>query len=178
MHHSTIVRPVSVVAIVVIFLLPLVGQQIPTELPTDTGDIQLDVVVTSRSAAPVSGLARNDFTILDNKVQQTITSFQSLRGREAPVEVLLVVDDVNTGVSHIAFERSEINKFLNIDGGNLTHPTALAVLTDSGTKIQDDFTTDGKALSAALDQYTIGLHKIPRGGGIYTSRFQNPLQSL
>ena len=117
---------------------------------------------------------------MDNKAQQTITSFRALRGRESPVEVLLVVDDVNTGFSHIAFERSEINEFLNIDSGNLAYPTALAVLTDSGTKIQDDFTTDGKALSSALDRYMIGLHTIPRAGGIYAAeeRFQLSLVAL
>jgi VWFA-related protein len=179
-RQPTIVRLLSVVANIFILLLPLVGQQVPTVLPSDTGDIRLEVVVTSRSGPPVSGLEPNDFTVLDNKAQQTITSFRALRGRESPVEVLLVVDDVNTGFSHIAFERSEINKFLNIDSGNLAYPTALAVLTDSGTKIQDDFTTDGKALSSALDQYMVGLHTIPRGGGNYAAeeRFQLSLVAL
>ena len=149
-RQPTIVRLLSVVAIIFILQLPLAGQQVPTVLPSDSGDIRLEVVVTSRSGPPVSGLEQNDFTVLDNKAQQTITSFRALRGRESSVEVLLVVDDVNTGFSHIAFERSEINKFLNIDSGNLAYPPALAVLTDSGTKIQDDFTTDGKALSSAL----------------------------
>ena len=149
-------------------------------LPSDTGDIRLEVVVTSRSGPSVSGLEQNDFTVLDNKAQQTITSFRALRGRESLVEVLLVVDDVNTGFSHIAFERSEINKFLNIDSGNLAYPTALAVLINSETKIQDDFTTDGKALSSALDRYMIGLHTIPRAGGIYAAeeRFQLSLVAL
>jgi len=111
-RQPTIVRLLSVVAIIFILLLPLVGQQVPTVLPSDTGDIRLEVVVTPRSGPPVSGLEQNDFTVWDNKAQQTITSFRALRGHESPVEVLLVVDDVNTGFSHIAFERSEIDKFL------------------------------------------------------------------
>lgn len=110
---------------------------------------------------------QRDFTILDNKVPQTITFFRALRGREAPIEVILVIDDVNTGGAHIAYERSEVDKFLRLDGGNLAHPVALAIFADSGVKIQDEFTTDGKALSAVLDQYTIGQHSIPRSGGIY-----------
>ena len=69
-RQPTIVRLLSVVAIIFILQLPLVGQQLPTVLPSDTGDIRLEVVVTSRSGPPVSGLEQNDFTVLDNKVQQ------------------------------------------------------------------------------------------------------------
>ena len=76
MRQPTIVRLLSVVAIIFILLLPLVGQQVPTVLlPSDTGDIRLEVVVTSRSGPPVSGLEQDDFTVLDNKAQQSITSF-------------------------------------------------------------------------------------------------------
>lgn len=118
--------------------------------------------------------------MLDNKVPLKITSFRALRGRDAPVEVLILIDDVNTGLQRIAYERSEIRKFLDLDSGNLTHPTAFAVLTDSGTKIQDEFTTDGKALGSALDQYTIGIHTLPRAGGIYADeeRYQLSLVAL
>lgn len=69
-----------------IFLAPPArcGQQIATTKQLDTGVINLDVVVTPQSGAPISGLEQRDFTILDNKVPQTITSFRALRGREKP----------------------------------------------------------------------------------------------
>ena len=57
--------------------------------------IFLDVIVTPKSGPPVSGLQRQDFTLLDNKVPQTITSFQAVDGRQAPIEVILLVDAVN-----------------------------------------------------------------------------------
>jgi hypothetical protein len=82
----------------------------------DTGIINLDVVVTPQSGAPISGLEQRDFTVLDNNVPQTITSFRALRGREASIETILVIDDVNTGLEHIAYERSEIDKFLRLGG--------------------------------------------------------------
>jgi VWFA-related protein len=150
----------------------------PTQPITDT--INLDVVVTGKSGAAVSGLQQQDFTILDNKVPQTITSFRAVRGREAPIEVVLVVDDVNTGIEHIAYERSEIDKFLKTDGGQLAHPTILAFLTDDGLKVEGDFSSDGNALSAALDKYTLGLHSILRSGGIYSAeeRFQTSMKAL
>jgi VWFA-related protein len=124
--------------------------------PTQSGHrkIYLDVVVTPKSGPPVSSLQQQDFTVLDNKVPQTILTFQAVREREAPIEVVLVVDDVNTGFANLAFERSEIDKFLRTDGGQLAHPIALAFLTDAGIKVQDDFSSDGNAISAALDQYT------------------------
>jgi VWFA-related protein len=142
--------------------------------------INLDVVVTPKSGPPVSGLQQQDFTILDNKVPQTITSFRAVRGREAPIEVVLVVDDVNTGITNIAYERSEIDKFLRADGGQLANPMALAFLTDDGIKVQNDFSNDGNALSTALDQYGLGLHSIHRSGGIYSAieRFEISTKAL
>jgi VWFA-related protein len=149
-----------------------------TQPGTDT--INLDVVVTAKSGPPVSGLQQQDFTILDNKVPQTITSFHVVRGREAPIEVVLVVDDVNTGIEHIAYERSEIDKFLKTDGGQLAHPVILGFLTDAGLQVEGDFSNDGNALSAALDKYTLGLHSILRSGGIYSAqeRFQVSMKAL
>ena len=122
------------------------AQEAPAAVPS--GTIDLDVVVTPKSGPPVSDLKQQDFTILDNKVPQTITSFRAVRGREAPVEIIIVIDDVNTGIEHIAFERSEIGKFLKMDGGQLGYPVALAFLTDDGIKLQGDFSNDGNALSA------------------------------
>ena len=148
--------------------------------PPDNSAMFLDVVVTPKSGPPVSGLQQEDFTVLDNKFPQTILTFDAVRGREAPIEVVLVVDDVNTGLENIAYERSEINKFLKADGGHLTHPMALAFLTDNGIKVQDEFSSDGNALSAALDQYTLGLHTITRSGGIYSAeeRLQISMKAL
>jgi VWFA-related protein len=135
----------------------------------DAGMINLDVVVTAKSGPPVGGLQQQDFTILDNKVPQSIASFRAVRGRDVPTEIVLVVDDVNTGIEQIAYERSEIGKFLRADGGQLANPIALAFLTDDGIKVQNDFSSDGNALSVALDQYSLGLHTIRRSGGIYSA---------
>jgi VWFA-related protein len=145
-----------------------------------TGRISLDVVVTPKSGPPVSGLQEQVFTLLDNKAAQTFTSFQAIDGRRAPVEVIFVLDDVNTGVERIAYERSEMDKLLRADGGHLAHATALAFLTDSGIKVQDDFSNDGNALSASLHQYSVGLHSIRRSEGIYgaSERFQVSVQAL
>jgi hypothetical protein len=56
------------------------------------GRISLDVVVTAKSGPPVAGLQQQDFTLLDNKHPQTITSFKAVAGREAPIEVIAVAE--------------------------------------------------------------------------------------
>lgn len=146
----------------------------------DDGKIHLDVVVTAKSGPAVGGLQQQDFTLLDNKAPQPILSFQAVRGREAPLEIMLVVDDVNTGLEIISYERSQIDKFMRTDGGHLAHPIALAFLTDSGVQVPSDFSSDGNVLIAEMDQHALGLHSIRRSGGIYSAeeRFQLSLDAL
>src|ERR1700683_4539066 len=151
-----------------VFLLALLStaalsnpQQRPRSKPGGS-PTYLDVVVTRKSGPPVSGLEQQDFTLIDNKLPQTITSFRALGGTAGRVEVLVVVDAVNVDYEKVAYVRQEIEKFLRADGGHLPQPTALALFTDQGTQIQESLTTDGNALSAALDKYTVGLRTIRR----------------
>lgn len=141
----------------------------------------LDVVVTTRSGAPVTGLQQQDFTLLDNKAPQAIMSFQAFGGSQAPVEVILLVDAVNIPYTRLVYERDQIGKFLRANGGRLAHPTALAIFTDTGTQIQEG-SSDGNALSASLDQADIGLRgaSVRRSSGIYGAeeRVQLSLRTL
>jgi VWFA-related protein len=146
-----------------------------------TLQMQLDVVVTPKmGGTPVPELRREDFTVLDNKVVQPITSFKAVGGNEVPTEVILVIDAVNTYYSTIEYERGEITKFLRANGGHLAHPTSLAVVTDTGTQIQEGFSTDGDALGDSLAGYTIGLRDLRRSAGFYGAeeRFQLSMNAL
>jgi VWFA-related protein len=129
--------------------------------------ITLDVVVAAKNGQPVGGLTEQDFTVLDNKAPQKIIAFRALGDGDAPVEFLIVIDDVNAVYTTIAYERSEIDKFLHANGGHLAYPGQLAIFTDTGTQIQNGFSKDGNALSAALAQYTIGLRDIRQSAGFY-----------
>jgi VWFA-related protein len=144
------------------------------------GEIYLDVVVTAKSGPPVAGLQQQDFTLLDNKAPQAITSFQALGGSRAPIEVLLVIDAVNTNYENLGYEREQIGKFLRADGGRLAFPTTLVVFTDTGTQIQEEFTSDGNALSSTLETYMVGLRNIRGSSGIYGAeeRFQLSIAAL
>jgi VWFA-related protein len=138
-------------------------------LPTqpDDGKIHLDVVVTPKSGPPVTGLRQEDFTILDNNVPRTITSFRAIDSRKAPVDVVLVVDAVNTAYLNLVTERQGIDRFLRAEGGHLAQPMAVAVFTDKGLQFLGDLSDDGNALSASLDQQIIGLRTNTRSAGFY-----------
>jgi VWFA-related protein len=148
--------------------------------PAPAARVYLDVVVTPHSGAPVSGLQQQDFTLLDNKIARPITSFTAAGGPSAPVQLLLVIDAVNAGFQTVAFERDQIDKFLRANGGELPFPTTLAVVTDTGTQIQNSSSHNGKELSDALDKYTVALRTIHRSAGFYGAedRLQLSLRAL
>jgi VWFA-related protein len=149
---------------------------------TQTGGskISLDVVVTDKSGQVISGLQQQDFTLLDNKAPQTITSFAEINGRQATIEVIVVIDAVNAAFQNIAYERGQIDQFLRSEGGNLAYPLAIVVSTDNGAQIVGGFSSDGNALSATLDKANIGLRDFGRAGGYYgaAERVQLSLTAL
>jgi VWFA-related protein len=148
--------------------------------PHEDGKIVLDVVVTPKNGQPVAELTQSQFTLLDNKAPQPITSFKPFAGNEAPVQVILLIDAVNTGYQSVAYERQQIDGFLKANGGRLAHPTTLAIFKDTDTQIQEGASTDGNALSADLANYTIGLRDIRRSAGFYgaTDRFELSIKAL
>jgi VWFA-related protein len=132
--------------------------------------ITLDVVVTDKSGKPIPGLEQQDFTLLDNKQPSKILSFAAISGGAAaadpPVEVILLVDEVNASFRAVSSARQEIEKLLKQNGGQLERPTSLVFLSDSG--IQSTSTSrDGNALAAQLNQNRNGLRVIGRIQGVY-----------
>lgn len=144
------------------------GPTQPAGPETAPNKITLDVVVAPKGGGQaVGGLIEQDFTVLDNKAPQKLTSFRALGDGNAPVEFIILIDDVNTAYTTVAYERSEIDKFLRANGGHLAYPGQLAIFADTGSQIQNGFSKDGNALSAALAQYTIGLRDIRQSAGFY-----------
>jgi VWFA-related protein len=156
------------------------AQQASPQIQPAIGNVYLDVVVTPKTGPPVADLQQQDFTLLDDDSPQPITSFLAVSGRQAPVQVVLVIDAINTDATHIGYERIQIDKFLHAEGGRLAYPVAIAVATDTGVKVAENFSSDGNALSAAMDRDQIGLRDIGRSAGFYgaTERVQYSLQAL
>jgi len=127
-----------------------------------SGPIHLDVVVTEKSGAPVSGLQLEDFTLLDKGMPQTITSFEAVDGPQVQVEVVLVIDAVNSDSREVAIEREEIKKFLKADQGRLAYPTTFAFLTETGIQFHLGYSQSGNAISNALDHHRVPMRSIGR----------------
>lgn len=143
-------------------LLAAPAQQPQPALPSPSDSIKLTVVVDSKSGQPAVNLGQQDFTILDNKVPRPITSFKVVTAADEPVEVILLIDAVNTPYEMVSYMRQGTGKFLKANEGKLAHPTIIAVLTDQGVQFDSGFSTDGNALNDSLAHHTIGLRTIKR----------------
>jgi VWFA-related protein len=134
--------------------------------------ITLDVRVTDKSGVAIPDLQQSDFSLLEDNKPHDITSFQAVGGGEnksaaPPIEIILVVDAVNTPVQNVASERPQIHKFLTTEGGSLAHPLTLIAFTGSGTKIVSSGSTDGNEIAASYDRFQTGLRDFNTGQGVY-----------
>ena len=55
------------------------------------GAIRLDVVVAHKNGPSVGGLEQGDFTVIDNKHTQPITSFRAVTGRDSKARVIIIL---------------------------------------------------------------------------------------
>jgi VWFA-related protein len=147
--------------------------------------VNVEVQVNDKSGAPIRGLQKQDFNLLDGKQPLDIVSFQAVdraapTPSDPPAEIVLVVDAVNVGFNAVSYQRNEIRKFLLQNGGKLPEPVSIAFFTDRETKIQREPSRDGNALAAAYDEYQTGLRIVNRSQGIYgaAERFDMSLKAI
>ncbi len=147
---------------------PELSRRPPPKAKAPQGRIRLDVVVTDPAGEPVPGLTQQDFTLLDNKKPQPILSFRAVDGvlgagpGEPPVEVILLIDVMNTSLRVVGNERYQIENFLRRNGGKLALPTSLMIFDDYGVKVDPQPTRDGNLLASKLNQAeaTIAFHPV------------------
>ena len=138
----------------------------------DDGRISINVVVADKQGHPVRGLQASDFSLLDNGQPTKILGFMAQDAEKtagAPVHVIVVIDMVDVPFRTTAWVREELGQFLKEDGGKLGYPTSLAVLSESGLKLQQGATRDGNALMSDFDQYQTELRIVNRSGGFYAA---------
>ena len=133
--------------------------------------IWLDVVVSDKAGNAIAGLGEQDFTLLDDKQPRKITSFQATdgtnRAADPALQVIFLVDAVNTGIQSVGYERLQLEKFLRQDGGRLSLPTSLVLFTDTATRVQPTPTRDGNLLASSLDDNQTALRALGRSAGFY-----------
>jgi VWFA-related protein len=119
------------------------------------GLLKLDVVVTDQSGRPATGLAAKDFTLLDNGQPSKIVSFHAFDGIAAkpdpPVEVILVIDELQVPADLVRHERLSVEAFLRQHGGRLAQPVSIFSLAASGFWQLAEPSRDGIALAAEVE---------------------------
>lgn len=132
-------------------------------------NITLDVVVSDQAGRAVAGLQQQNFTLLDDKQPQKLTSFRAVQNPTAtpdpPVEVVLVIDEVNTSFHDVAIVRQQAEKFLSQNDGKLEWPVSLVFFSLSGAAGGTP-SRDGKALIAEFDQHESALRGAIRSQGL------------
>jgi VWFA-related protein len=157
------------------------GQEIPAPSASGSeGMIRMDVVVDPRKGPPVPGLKQQDFSLMVDKSPTEIRSFEAFDGQKEPITVVFVIDAVNVPFTAVSQERIQIDTFLKANGGHLSQPVALAVLTEKGVQMQPAASTDGNAQSAALASIDVSLRNLRRSTGIWGAdeRLRISLNSL
>lgn len=156
---------ISVGAIAVITVLAQSQQPTPTTptIKVTSALVFLDVTVLDKKGHPVvTGLTKDDFTITEDKIPQTIFSFEApdahLMGTEAEdespkgkvPETILVMDRLNSSFEDFAYIRYEVQQFLNAQPSLLASPTELLVIDNDSLEMLQSFTRSRAELLDAL----------------------------
>lgn len=175
------------------------SNQPPTTLKISTRIVVLDVVVTDKQGKVVTqSLTKDDFTIVEDRVPQTIRSFDApaahampegvvVNGSEdlkkiadAPVR-LLVLDELNTRFEDIAFARNAMVKYLEAQPVVLKQPTVLLLASNTRFQQLHDYTQNRDELVAQIKHH---MPEYPtkmmagRGGGVAVERMVQTLAAL
>ena len=145
-----------------------------TTLYVTARSVVLDVVVLDKKGRPVTGLDRSQFSILENKVPQALSSFDPpsahlmpagsaihaiVHGTEdltkignAPVN-LLVFDELNTKWDQTAYARLQMEQFLKAQPEVLPVPTLLLAAGDSRFVVLHEYTQSRTCLLDSIRTY-------------------------
>jgi VWFA-related protein len=147
--------------------------------------ISLDVVVTDGTGRPVADLEPFDLSLDDNNQPRKILAFRRTNGTvgnqfDPPVEVILLIDAVNLPYQAITLQRLEVEKFLRLNGGQLTFPTSVFLFSSQGLHVQPMPSKDGNALAHALDNTKGTVRARDLSGGVYSlaEQFQDSFRTM
>jgi len=133
--------------------------------------VLIPAIITDKSGAHVTGLKKEDFTILENGSERPISTFEEITSDPHPLlrtrnpnefgnavgngggstrrVTLIVLDLINTPFMDQAYARQELLKYL-AQSVDRREPTGLYTITRSGIHVVHDFTIDPRVLIAAL----------------------------
>ena len=143
-----------------------------TTLSSRTELVSVPVIVTDNSGVHVRGLKKEDFTVLEEGVEQPVAVFEEVQAQKTPPPVepvpgdqfnnlqaddpanrqltIVVIDMLNTPVPDQVYAKDQIVKYLT-EPGTAGQPVSLWVLNRTGVKLIHHFTRDRKELTVALN---------------------------
>ena len=117
----------------------------------DVGLMKLDIVVTDQQGKSIGGLDQKDFTLLDNGQPRDIVSFRAFDGAasrpDPPVEVILVIDEVDLPAVLLSSVQQAAQKFLLQNSGHLAQPTMVYRISNDGLFASAQPSKDGNILA-------------------------------
>lgn len=127
----------------------------PPPPPMKKIPVELDVVATDAQGRPQAGLGARDFSIRDDEQGESIESvrpFEVTTDKGDAVQVLLVLDLVNTTAEELPTLRAQVAGFLRENNGQLAHPTSLIQFLPQELQIQSQPMTNGNGMARAVDK--------------------------
>jgi VWFA-related protein len=116
-----------------------------------SGLMKLDVVVTDQQGKFIAGLGEKDLTLLDNLQPRDIVTFQAFDNAaskpDPPVEIILVIDELDTPAAFLSAAEQAAQKFLTQNGGHLAQAVMVYRIRDDGLFASAQPSTDGNALA-------------------------------
>jgi VWFA-related protein len=161
--------------------------------------VVLDVVVNNKKGDPVPNLTRDDFKVYENKVPQTILSFEpaarpGIPTASAPIAIdstaeldkkepnapvsIIVLDEVTTKFQDEAFARYSLKRYLNGQSDTLQQPTMLVAVNFKNIMVLHDYTTSRKEILDALDKHFAGYNWQAVNGSWKGEQFSAAFASL
>jgi VWFA-related protein len=153
--------------------------QVPYTLHVTNQAVVLDVVVNDKDGQPKENLTRDDFAIFENKIPQTILSFErstpptsgtthqpvsisstadlDKMAPAAPVTII-VLDELTTTFEDGAFALYSLKKYLNTQSDTLQQPTMLLATNYDNLMVLRDYTTSKKEILDALNHHFAGYN--------------------
>jgi Ca-activated chloride channel homolog len=119
----------------------------PTRISVEVVNVSMAFTVTDKKGRFVTGLAKDDFEILENGKPQTIRDFAA--EPTLPLRVAVLIDTSNSIRDRFRFEQEAASQFLN-EMLRTTADKAMVVSFDSTPEIACNLTDDSDKLGTAI----------------------------
>ena len=146
MHYAKPCFQLFILALfVLVGLVPARSQEVDDVITTDTSLIQLNIGVVDKQGRAITSLTRNDFTVYEDGVKQSIQHFEPV---DAPFSLVLMLDMSGSTINFRQQLKLASQRFLDA----LTPEDRVSVIQfNKDVKSLTGFTTDRKKTAYAIE---------------------------